>query len=285
MTNPTDNHLSQILSAGIHLRAQKVIDNLDAVLVDPNPQATHDLSTSLRRLLVAHQVSVRLFNWNLFQKHDLDQIKRFRLNLGKVRDVQEIFLKVKALDVTDKLITAFLVDLTSREITARRLIQTAIKDFDQSSILSLAQVIQNKHLDRMEPQVTIEDMVLKYYQRVSGLYQQAVSEQSDNSLHRMRLQYKRMRYTLELLAPVINALDNNQLTYLKTFQQMMGEAHDWYLIEAAFKSFSSKSGTAEEYRGNQIERAKLDYYEAARSYIEAEWSRLKTLISSVTGRH
>ena len=277
--------LRRVLADGIVYRAEKVIKVLDIVYLEPIPEATHDLSTSLRRLLVAHQVSKQLFNLELLGKYSQDQIKNFRLSLGKVRDVQEMYLKVKALATTDELIAAFLIDLANQEKTARNTIQADIEDFDRSAILNLARTSQIQNLSGLAPLITVEDLVLKYYRRISKLYQPAVIEQSDKSLHQMRLHYKRLRYTLELLAPIFTTVDKQRLAYLRTFQQIMGEAHDWYIIYKAIKEFIlNTSQTKVDQLVLKIEQLRFGAHQKAREYLTAEWANLQFFISSITSK-
>ncbi|MBC8402333.1 MAG: CHAD domain-containing protein [Candidatus Marinimicrobia bacterium] len=279
----TITNLNRTLTSGIIVRAQKVLICLDAAQNDPSPLATHDLSTSLRRLLVSHQVTSQLFNWKLFRKYNRNQIQKFRLQLGAMRDIQEMSLKVQALQPASNATQTFVNQLAKQETTAQPALSAAIKDFDRSSVLSLSQLNSEQSYFQSAPVSLIKMFLIKHLKKVAALYQSAVTERNDEAIHQMRVRYKRLRYSLELLAPVLANVPHEKLLYLRTFQQVMGEAHDWLIIDKAIKEFALNTNQTE--LGQllpTIEELRFDAHQKAREYLTAEWDNLQLLISSIT---
>lgn len=279
----TITNLNRILTSGIIVRAHKVLICLDAAQNDPSPLATHDLSTSLRRLLVSHQVTSQLFNWKLIRKFNRNQIQKFRLRLGAMRDIQEMSLKVQALQPASSATQSFVNQLVTQEIAARPALSAAIKDFDRLSVFSLSQLNSEQSYFQSAPVNLIKMFLIKHYKKVAALYQSAVTECDDDALHQMRVRYKRLRYSVELLAPVLVNVAHEKLLYLRTFQQVMGEAHDWLIIDKAIKEFALNTNQTEmDQLVLTIEQLRFDAHQKAREYLTAEWDNLQFLISSIT---
>ncbi len=279
----TITNITRALTNGIIVRAQKVLFCLDAAQKDPSPLATHDLSTSLRRLLVSHQVTSQLFNWKLFRKYNRNRIQKFRLQLGAMRDIQEMSLKVQALQPANSATQTFANQLAQKETTARPVLIAAIKNFDRSPVLSLSQLNSEQSYFQSVPVNLIKMFLIKHHEKVAAVYQTAVTGRDDDALHQMRVRYKRLRYSVELLAPVLVNVAHEKLLYLRTFQQVMGEAHDWLIIDKAIKEFALNTNQTEmDQLVLTIEQLRFDAHQKAREYLTAEWDNLQFLISSIT---
>lgn len=283
--NLADTDITQILYKGNRLRARKVINCLDEVLTDPTPAATHDLSTSLRRLLMGHQVTNQLYRWKLFRKKDLSQIQIFRRQLGNVRDIQEITLKIQNMTPVTNAAKCFLNNLIEKEIDVTQSIVAAIQALDHTPIVSCAEVTYYHSLLQATLKKSLPDLITNSYTKVASLFESAVMGSDDQALHQMRVRYKRLRYSIELLAPALVDISKAKLAYLRSFQQILGEAHDWLIIDEAIKEYILNTGQTEvDQLMLKIEQLRFDAHQKARKYFADERSNLQFFISSITSK-
>ncbi|HEY4002066.1 MAG TPA: CHAD domain-containing protein [Candidatus Xenobia bacterium] len=62
------------------------------------------------------------------------------------------------------------------------------------------------------------------------------------TVHKMRIDFKRFRYMVEVLQPFLSGVGSAQLSSMQAFQSMMGDVHDLDVLGQALNRFREKSG-------------------------------------------
>ncbi|MBN2714094.1 MAG: CHAD domain-containing protein [Planctomycetes bacterium] len=263
--------LTSFLVEGIVDRAGWVLANLADAGKNPSVRATHSLATSLRRLMTARFVVRQLYGTKILKRKEVEAIKSFCSILGNVRDVQEMRGKVVPLGATSEFLASFSQSLKEREESGEKLIRKAIDCFDSSAIerITVPKAVRKKI--GSAPLVSLDELVERFFCGVREYYREAIEEKDDSALHKMRIAYKRFRYTVELFSPHIIPLTSGELLYLKTFQDAMGLAHDWLVIDQAVSAYAESTDLpGKDAALLKIRDMRKDCHEEARAYIISE---------------
>jgi CHAD domain-containing protein len=232
--------LKQFLSAQITRRISRVLKELANVRRKPDVTATHDLSTAIRRLLVVDYVVRELFGKRLLEKKLKGKIKDFRNILGKVRNLQEIRGKYEALMLPGRFSKAFCNWLTETEKKTVDALTHVAADFDASELEKLNKQNRIAKVCKGTPVIKPDILMKRLLDDVLAMRERAIQGGDDDALHRMRIRFKRYRYTVELLAPKFADADKKRLKYLREFQTAMGEAHDWLILNDEIQGYAKR---------------------------------------------
>lgn len=271
--------LRNFLVTGIVSRSRRVLANLDRVQKSPTSRATHGLSTAIRRLLVARVAVRELYGRTLLPKRERRKVQVFRDVLGSVRDVQEMRKKLASLEADSPFAQSLATELAHREESAAREVVSAIQEFSAGPLQRLTRKKVVRKLCKGPMRVPLPELLSSLASQVEVCIPEAINNGNDQALHGMRVKYKRLRYTVELLAPEVIHFSRNRLKYLRTLQQAMGEAHDWLVLLETVNAFSIGHGRkgAEEMRGTVHSICK-QAHENARLYVRTEWPQVVKLI-------
>jgi len=232
--------LRRFLSAQISKRIRRVLKELANVRKEPDVKATHDLSTAIRRLLVVDYVTRQLYERRLLDKKLKSRIKDFRNILGRVRNVQEIRRKYEALGVGGRFSRAFLEWLEQSEKKSVDALTHVAADFDADDLKELNRPNRTAKVCKGKPVILPGALVERLLGDVLAMRERAIERKDEDALHRMRIRFKRYRYTIELLAPKFADADKKWLKYLREFQTAMGEAHDWLILSDELQGYARR---------------------------------------------
>jgi len=277
MTIPIENRLYREIQAGITDRIAQVIIALDAVQTNPEIAATHLLSTSIRRLIVTRKFVKQLTGNNITSSQTHKHIRHIRIKLSIVRDLQ--IMKKKVLE-------------NFSHTKSTRLFLDYLKKLEDSSLIKLMAAINVIGFRMLEesrfesepdsqsdqPIARVRKIITRVNKKTSSYYQPAIINENDAALHEMRVKYKALRYSLELIAPIFpEVIPAN--SYLKSFQQLMGEAHDWYILCKYFTANDFATTTDSNQILEPLKRLNINAHNQARSYIKSEWPILQNRLA------
>jgi CHAD domain-containing protein len=258
---------------GFALRLRRVQAALTAVSRNPNAQATHALSTTLKRLTVTDRSLRDLFGRRLLKKPLRRTVRRLRDELSAVRDLQEIRRKYVLLALPGPFARAFNASLADREENACRQAVEAVERF-----------LEAKHEwpvlahFRARPQKSVKALTAALLADAAALLPKAVTQKDDEALHELRLLFKRYRYTVELLAPDFSGADAVELNRLKRVQSALGEAHDWLVLSEELERFARKNVLPGAVKAATVVRVRRRRAHAeARAVVREEFARLSAL--------
>jgi CHAD domain-containing protein len=215
----------------------------------PGEAAIHDLRVATRRLIAAIQAAEILV-----PESGLSDVRRtLRKHLrsfNSLRDVHVQMLHATGLQRRFPQVRRFASDLRVRE---RRLVRSASAE------------MRRIHVKPLERGITeaLEE-VLSLFARESAreagraallgaggaafaaavLRLRSVAPEDPRSLHRYRVAFKKLRYTIEILRPRLPWARKPLLRRMNAYQTVMGEIQDLEVLAASVKAFALRRGQA-----------------------------------------
>jgi CHAD domain-containing protein len=100
---------------------------------------------------------------------------------------------------------------------------------------------QRKHAALAAPYRLAQEAIQLAFLRVGRLCQ-LVQAADPKTIHRVRIAFKRFRYMVEALAPLLPAVTDKHLQAMRTYHTMMGEVQDMRVLLAALEEFMEQEG-------------------------------------------
>jgi len=272
--------LQDVLAKQVSLRIDTARRRIEATRENPSVANTHDLSTMLRRLLVADQVVETLFG-DGFLGRRRKRIQTLRRRLGALRDVQEIRIKFESLAFDTPAAHRYAEHLRTREAEAAARLRRGKDDIDTEWLAAHARKRDVSDWLRGGVKRSPQKVVRELLDDVFAFQARAIDRNDDQAMHRMRVAFKRFRYTVELLSPTLLGASELLLRHLKRLQDALGEAHDWLVLEDDLRAWMAESGQA---RGmaallRAIRQRRIAVHKAGRAYVGAELENLRVLMN------
>lgn len=205
-------------------------------LRDEDPDAVHDMRVASRRLRAALSEYGRVF--------EKDRVKRLR---AMVRQLTQDLSSARELDVSIALLAQLRDELdgpcrlsanyvlrrlgllrrTENEKTSRCAECVASPEFNQAF-----QAVVHSFGRRKQCQVAnAKKRVKRRFRDVRDAYARWVATSSADDLHRLRIAFKKLRYTCELYQKTYGGDMAEFIMRLKQVQDWLGDWHDYFVIE------------------------------------------------------
>jgi CHAD domain-containing protein len=213
--------------------------------------AVHDLRVATRRLISTLDLMARIHPQADLRKARR-ALKRQLDTFGPLRDVQVQLLSVDKMLASFPELQGFYDALLKRE---RKLVQrlgakvktvkigkvakairTAIEEVE--GLLDMPEVQQEKHAAAIH---ALEAAFNRVVER-----KQAIDPTDSATIHRMRVAFKKYRYLVESLAPLLDWVTDRQLKAMNTFQGSMGDIQDAKVLRTSVMAFARKRGAERE---------------------------------------
>ncbi len=234
-------HRPSPLAEALDDRWTKYCVNLETCLQAFSEKAVHDVRVSTRRLLALIDLLRALPNSPPLKS--LRRALKAQLDgYDDLRDTQVMLLKVtEALGEVPEL-APYEAHLQQRET---KLLQSAAQHIQALDLEELTQHIQTARqfllnftdqetLCRTLPQATddIYAAVLRRYGKVDA--------SRPATIHRLRIAFKKLRYTLEILRPLLPDLPARLFKDMHAYQTNMGDIQDMEVLLAALADFAKR---------------------------------------------
>ncbi|MCS6806309.1 MAG: CHAD domain-containing protein [Acidobacteriota bacterium] len=208
-------------------------------------EAVHDLRVATRRLmslldLVSHLIAdARLKRTRRALKRRLDMF-------DSLRDTQVQLLSIQSLQADFPELERFHDELARRE---RQLIKRLGKQVKKLGLARLEKSVKTlqKQLRQMarhpapsdDPFVAIINAVERAFAKVVER-RRAVDPADSATIHRTRVAFKRFRYMVEVLQPLLVDVTQDRLKHMHDYQTMMGDVQDIEVLTANLTAFLRK---------------------------------------------
>ncbi|HSF32834.1 MAG TPA: CHAD domain-containing protein [Candidatus Tectomicrobia bacterium] len=213
--------------------------------------AVHDLRVATRRLIATLDLVV-----SVDPQADLRKarraLKRQLGMFGPLRDVQVQSVSIDKMLAKFPKLQSYYDSLMSRE---RKLVQRLGADIKRVKSGKLEKAIRTavKRLDvlldtperQQEKRAEAIRAVEAAFNRVVER-KQAVDPTDSATIHRMRVAFKKFRYMIESLAPMLDRGTSKRLKAMNAFQGDMGDIQDAEVLLTGVVSFARKRGAASE---------------------------------------
>ena len=212
----------------------------------PSEEAVHLLRVQTRRLLSALELLGSFVTHSHVQKARR-QLKRRMKDYSELRDTHVQLLSVDAMLREFPELKPLYRKLLRRE---KRLIKPAVKHARRSKCGKLRRAVKRtrKHLKaafdapsvRCRPRERIGYVLETTFDHVAQL-RAAIDPRDVTTIHRTRIAFKRFRYMMELLQPMLPGVTRLQLTAMGHYQTMMGDIQDLGVMIASLDNMARKS--------------------------------------------
>ncbi len=217
---------------------QIILSSIDKVLMYYNQnfkdvkkkfseKSVHDLRATIRRFLAVLNVlnqEVSSGYVQLLRKRLKKELKLY----NPLRDNQVQMLKIEKLTPIYPILSNFYNFLTAKELEILNIIKSKLEEKSVDEIneavfflkLQLKQIIPKSQISKIA-------LIKRAYDEYQSVLERSSQLDKNNldSFHKLRLAFKRFRYTMEFLKPLLNLTDT-YFKQLKGFQDILGEIQD-----------------------------------------------------------
>ena len=214
-------------------------------------KAIHDLRVSIRRLAaVLDVIKIIVSSSNLTKTRK--RLKRLLGALSELRDVQVQIVTVRQLAGEFPVLNLFLTLLLVREKQIVRQIHVELRDFHveqvDPGIIQIEKDLQTVLADpalRDAARAMVLGTLAKTFSRTVQLKPAALSGKG-NSIHRLRIAFKRFRYTVEALEAILPNVTGRMKKSMNSYQVRMGNIQDMDVLVSSIRSHAKKHPRADQ---------------------------------------
>jgi CHAD domain-containing protein len=213
--------------------------------------AVHDLRVATRRLISTLDLLASVYPEGRLRKARR-ALKRQLDKFGPLRDVQVQLLSIDKMLPTFPELQAYYDFLLKRE---RKLVQRLDADIKQVKTGKVQKVIraaiaqvdvlldspEMQQEKRAEAVRAVEAAFNRVVERKQG-----VDPTDSGTIHRMRVAFKKFRYMIESLAPMLDWVTSRRLKAMNAFQGSMGDIQDAEVLFTSATTFTRKHGAESE---------------------------------------
>jgi CHAD domain-containing protein len=183
----------------------------------------HDLRVALRRCILIADIMKDLdpeSHWKPMRKAG----RRLFRRLGALRDAQVLTGWVERLGIPGEASTVALLEgLKARSERDRATARDATREFDRKQWRSWMKELTGRFRHMASDQSACEALALETWEAVRDLHRRAQRNRSRIAYHRLRVELKKFRYTVENFLP---SMYPGWAPDLKFLQDLLGETHD-----------------------------------------------------------
>lgn len=251
-TSPGIHIIRRLLATSIQELSACFLRRLKDAIQHPKGESVHDFRVAMRRLsatlLTAKEITAtQSANAALAE---LDNIMR---PLGKLRDAQVLLGLLEKLPKRHRnILSAFIRFLEAREARFRDKSRKMMRKLNVKRIRKLCKAARAELSPKSSPIMSKEQagsalahrILLRRYRSVVAYRLRAITHCNPEALHRMRLALKRMRYTAEVLHPLLPQMGQSRLNLLSQFQTYLGDIHDLDVLTEKISKFYDERADA-----------------------------------------
>jgi CHAD domain-containing protein len=234
---PHTPELSLLLHRALEPRLGRLLELCHVDQWQEDPEGLHQVRIASRRVrAVLDLVDPELYPG--FRKHE-KHLRRLTKALGLTRELDVHALTLEALKVrqSEPLLTAsaeHLLELLDRKRCRAR--EAMHRDLEAVSLKDLDRLLVTPNFP--EPLVMADlpfavwNCLEPWIRAVEAVLPPLLNQENGPELHKLRIQVKRLRYTLEILESAFPTPLEDCLQRLKALQTALGQHHDQAMLEA-----------------------------------------------------
>jgi CHAD domain-containing protein len=198
--------------------------------------SVHDLRVASRRLIAVLETLLEIRN-NSAVQDCRKRVKKLLDGLSPLRDLHVQRANISQMASRFPQLTSFENNLADKEARTAKKVQKLLK---RAPKLDNAIVKARRHARKGIGNDDILKVIDKRYGKVLSLAQR-VDPSNTETIHTMRLAFKKFRYTCEVAHPIIRKLvDAQRLEEFHAFQTMMGDIQDVEVLSARLAKWTEK---------------------------------------------
>jgi CHAD domain-containing protein len=205
-------------------------------------EAVHDLRVATRRLMSLLDLLGKIING--------DRLKRTRRALKQrldmfdsLRDTQVQLLSVESLQASFPDLQSFHDELAGRERQLVKQLGKQVKKLGIARLEKSVEATQKQLRDVFRRPATRDDVFVHIIGAVELAFTKVVERRRNinatqsATIHRTRVAFKRFRYMVEVLQPLLVDVTNDRLKRMHVYQTMMGDIQDIEVLTANLAAF------------------------------------------------
>ena len=228
-------HLGQL----VHKRLGQLVQTIDFADAEDPVEALHDLRVASRRLRAFVQVFEPLLD-PAIATHVSKPLRRVTRAAGELRDLDvqmalmEARLPAQGTDATRAALEHLLEGVHGRrdDVKAhaqRRLRKVKRKDVSVGVAAVLGEVVARLPATPEETATLAWSLLEPHVARVEADEKPLSVDAPPEAFHRLRISIKKLRYALELVAPLLGT-DRDIIKHAESLQELLGTHHDLFVI-------------------------------------------------------
>lgn len=214
-------------------------------------KAVHDLRVSTRRLIAVVDI-IRTMTPGTELPKTRKQLKRLLNALSELRDVQVQIITVRGLIVEFPAMNLFLALLMVREKQFLRREHAALQEFQLKQIEDgiagtekrLQTVLADPLLRDAARSIVIGRLARTFSQAVQ--LKPAALSGKGTRIHRLRIAFKRFRYTVEALEAILPSVTPRMMKAMNAYQVRMGNIQDIDVLIASIRDHAKRHPRADQ---------------------------------------
>ena len=148
---------------------------------------------------------------------------------GKLRDIQVQLENLEKSELPTELIE-YQHFLKKREVK----VQEKVRKFSKKKVIKFPKLDKDIPIDNAKLISKVNKQLEKLIEKIELLNIANVSD-----IHELRVEFKKYRYLIEILA-MIESIDEAKINDLKTYQDLLGEIHDYEVLMDGIKAYCKK---------------------------------------------
>lgn len=239
----------RILARSLNDRWRKYCRELRRCQKKYSEEAVHDLRVSTRRLMSTLGLLATLVADNRLKKPRRTLKKRLDM-FDPLRDTQIQLLYVEKLLPTFPELQAFYDALAKQERQLVKHIRKQVKRLKtarlEKSVTATEKQLRARVTDPTTPDETVSAMMSAVDAAFAKVVNRRRQVKSDDTttIHRTRVAFKKFRYMVEVLQPLLAEVTDERLKRMHDFQTMMGDIQDVEVLSANLKAFAQQNEPA-----------------------------------------
>ena len=207
--------------------------------------SVHDLRVATRRLLSVLEILVGLVPDGSLKK-TRQELKKYLKMFGPLRDVQMEITYIGGMMERYPVLESF---LTILKLSERRLTKRMEREIGRMRLALFEKrlMIGREHLERVLRNDTARSAVRSAlvgvlattFAKAMGFHSR-LDPADTETIHTLRVAFKKFRYTAEALCGLLPGISDNQLESMHLYQQRMGEIQDIEVLAANVRAIRSR---------------------------------------------
>jgi CHAD domain-containing protein len=249
MGRQSDLGLHQYLAGCFADRCRKYRKSLDRCRKTFSQDSVHQLRVETRRLLAFLSLLEPLLHAQCLREVKRHLRKLFK-NSARLRDTQVQLLRQAGTGGDFPEVAPFHQSLRRREKRLTRRLKRIIRDRARPE-LGRSMTALKKVMRRLLTEGVIEEQhravllggIDQAFSRVVALHRQ-IHANHPVTIHRLRIAFKKFRYRVESMQPLLPGISSRRLRDMHAFQTRMGEIQDAEVLLRALDKYERKSGNS-----------------------------------------
>jgi CHAD domain-containing protein len=246
---PTPHHkFRTLLLDSVHERWRTFRAELKRCQKKSSEETVHDLRVAMRRLMSMLDLLASI--------HPAGNLRQARRRLkkqldlfGPLRDVQVQLLTVEKMLPSFPELQEFYAYLVKREVKLVRRLDAEVQHLRTSKLKKAISAVAQQVDSLLATPAMQQDKLASAIRAVDAAFnevvqrKQAIASADSAAIHRMRVAFKKFRYMVESLAPMLHWVTSKRLRAMNAFQGRMGDIQDSEVLLSRAMIFARKHHT------------------------------------------